>query len=57
VLLLRRAALWEIGISSASRAHHPREAIPVQGSWYGSASDHLAMKVAVKVKAVADTGA
>ena len=37
--------------------HHPREAIPVQGSWYGSASDHLAMKVAVKVKAVADTGA
>ena len=38
-------------------AHHPREAIPVQGSWYGSASDHLAMKVAVKVKAVADTGA
>ena len=38
-------------------AHHPREAIPVQGSWYGSASDHLAMKVAVKVKAVADAGA
>jgi hypothetical protein len=38
-------------------AHHPREAIPVQGSWYGSASDHLAVKVAVKVKAVADTGA
>ncbi len=37
--------------------HHPREAIPVQGSWYGSASDHLAMKVAVNVKAVADTGA
>jgi len=32
---------------------HPREAIPLQGIWYGSASDHLAMKVAVKVKAVA----
>jgi len=31
-------------------AHHPREAIPLQGTWYGSASDHLAMKVAVKVK-------
>jgi transglutaminase-like putative cysteine protease len=35
-------------------AHHPREAIPLQGTWYGSASDHLAMKVAVKVKAAAD---
>jgi transglutaminase-like putative cysteine protease len=31
---------------------HPREAIPLQGTWYGSPSDHLAMKVAVKVKAV-----
>jgi transglutaminase-like putative cysteine protease len=31
-------------------AHHPREAIPLQGTWYGSASDHLAMNVAVKVK-------
>jgi transglutaminase-like putative cysteine protease len=30
--------------------HDPREAIPLQGSWYGSASDHLAMKVAVKVR-------
>jgi transglutaminase-like putative cysteine protease len=27
----------------------PREAIPLQGTWVGSASDHLAMKVAVKV--------
>ena len=35
-------------------AHHPREAIPLQGTWYGSASDHLVMKVAVKVKAAAD---
>ncbi|MGA8616445.1 MAG: transglutaminase family protein [Xanthobacteraceae bacterium] len=33
--------------------HHPREAIPLQGTWFGSVSDHLAMKVAVKVKAVA----
>jgi len=31
-------------------AHHPREAIPLKGTWYGSASDHLAMNVAVKVK-------
>ncbi len=36
---------------------HPREAIPLQGTWYGSASDHRAMKVAVKVKAAADDGA
>jgi transglutaminase-like putative cysteine protease len=38
-------------------AHHPREAIPLQGTWYGSASDHLAMKVAVKVKAATDADA
>jgi transglutaminase-like putative cysteine protease len=29
----------------------PREAIPLQGTWIGTASDHLAMKVAVKVAA------
>jgi transglutaminase-like putative cysteine protease len=29
----------------------PRDAIPLQGTWYGSASDHLAMEVAVRVKA------
>ena len=28
----------------------PREAIPLQGTWIGTASDHLAMKVAVKVR-------
>jgi transglutaminase-like putative cysteine protease len=33
-------------------AHHPREAIPLQGTWFGSACDHLAMNVAVKVKSV-----
>ena len=38
-------------------AHHPREAIPLQGTWYGNASDHQAMKVAVKVKAAADADA
>ena len=31
----------------------PREALPLQGTWIGAASDHLAMKVAVKVAAVA----
>ena len=31
--------------------HDPRQAIPLQGTWIGSASDHLAMKVAVKVTA------
>ncbi len=35
---------------------HPREAVPLQGTWYGSASDHLAMQVAVQVKAAADDG-
>jgi transglutaminase-like putative cysteine protease len=30
---------------------HPRDAIPLQGTWYGSATDHLAMQVAVSVKA------
>jgi transglutaminase-like putative cysteine protease len=35
---------------------HPREAIPLQGTWIGSASDHLAMKVAVKVRADAGAG-
>jgi transglutaminase-like putative cysteine protease len=28
---------------------HPQEAIPLQGTWYGHASDHSAMTVAVKV--------
>src|SRR6516225_5104501 len=36
---------------------HPRQAIPLQGTWYGSPSDHLAMNVAVRIRAVssADT--
>jgi transglutaminase-like putative cysteine protease len=29
--------------------HEPREAIPLQGTWIGTASDHLVMKVAVRV--------
>jgi transglutaminase-like putative cysteine protease len=35
---------------------HPREAIPLQGTWIGSASDHLAMRVAVRVRADAGAG-
>jgi transglutaminase-like putative cysteine protease len=38
-------------------AREPREAIPLQGTWIGTASDHLAMKIAVKVIAAADAGA
>ncbi len=38
-------------------AHHPRAAIPLQGTWYGNPSDHRAMKVAVKVKAAAEADA
>lgn len=33
--------------------HDPRDAVPLQGTWIGSASDHVAMKVAVKVRAAA----
>jgi transglutaminase-like putative cysteine protease len=33
--------------------HHPRQAVPLQGTWFGNPSDHVAMKVAVKVKAAA----
>ena len=36
--------------------HEPQEAIPLQGTWVGLASDHLAMKVAVRV-AAADAAA
>jgi transglutaminase-like putative cysteine protease len=31
---------------------HPREAIPLQGTWYGSPSDYLAMNVGVRVKTI-----
>jgi transglutaminase-like putative cysteine protease len=34
----------------------PRDAVPLQGTWIGAASDHLAMRVAVKVTA-ANAGA
>jgi transglutaminase-like putative cysteine protease len=37
--------------------HDPRAAIPLQGTWIGTASDHLAMKVAVKVTAATNVDA
>ena len=36
--------------------HEPREAIPLQGTWVGTVSDHVAMNVKVKVTAAADVG-
>jgi transglutaminase-like putative cysteine protease len=38
-------------------APDPREAIPLQGTWFGTAADHMAMKVAVKVTTAAVAGA
>ena len=32
---------------------HPHEAIPLQGTWYGSPSDHLAMNVGVRARTIA----
>jgi len=31
---------------------HPREAIPLKGTWYGSPSDHLTMNVGVRVRTI-----
>jgi len=36
-------------------AQDPREAIPLHGTWFGTAADHLGMKVAVKVTAALTT--
>jgi transglutaminase-like putative cysteine protease len=36
-------------------AHHPREAIPLHGTWFGTPADHRGMKVAVKVTAASAT--
>jgi len=38
-------------------ADRPSEAIPLQGTWFGTAADHPVMKVAVKVTTAANTGA
>ena len=55
---IRRAALSGIqDLVRVAVVREPREAIPLQGTWIGTASDHLAMKVAVKVVAAADAEA
>ena len=38
-------------------ARHPAQAIPLQGSWFGSASDYVGMNVNVSIKKVADIAA
>jgi transglutaminase-like putative cysteine protease len=38
-------------------APDPREVIPLQGTWFGTAADHVAMKVAVNVTAAVAAGA
>jgi hypothetical protein len=53
---IHRTARSGIRISCALVVHEPGEAIPLQGTWVGTASDHLAMEVAVRV-AAADAGA
>ena len=35
-------------------ARHPAQAIPLQGSWFGSAGDYLGMDVSVSIHKVAD---
>lgn len=35
-------------------ARHPGQAIPLQGSWFGSAADYLGMNVTVSIRKVAD---
>jgi hypothetical protein len=50
-------AAWEIAAAGnqdvirIAVVRTPREAIPLQGTWIGTVSDHLAMKVAVKISA------
>jgi hypothetical protein len=52
-------APWEIaaagnqGVIRIAVVRNPREVTRLQGTWVGAASDHLAMKVAVKVVAPA----
>jgi transglutaminase-like putative cysteine protease len=38
-------------------ARHPAQAIPLQGSWFGSASDYVGMSVKVSIKKVTDAAA
>jgi transglutaminase-like putative cysteine protease len=38
-------------------ARHPAQAIPLQGSWFGAASDYVGMNVNVSIRKVADLAA
>jgi transglutaminase-like putative cysteine protease len=38
-------------------ARHPAQAIPLQGSWFGDASDYVGMNVNVSIRKVADVAA
>lgn len=38
-------------------ARHPAQAVPLQGSWFGAASDYLGMNVNVSIKKVGDVTA
>ena len=44
-------AIGNQNLIRVATVRHPREATPLQGTWYGSPSDHLAMNVAVRVRA------
>jgi transglutaminase-like putative cysteine protease len=44
-------AIGNQNLIRVATVQHPREATPLQGTWYGSPSDHLAMNVAVRVRA------
>jgi transglutaminase-like putative cysteine protease len=46
------SAIGNQNLIRVAAVQHPGEAIPLQGTWYGSPSDHLAMNVAVRVRAV-----
>jgi transglutaminase-like putative cysteine protease len=37
------------GLVRVAIVHDPRDALPLQGTWIGSATDHLAMKVGVRM--------
>ena len=43
-------------VCGIAAVEHPRDAIPLQGTWYGSASNYVAMQVAVRVKAALNDG-
>jgi transglutaminase-like putative cysteine protease len=45
-------AIGNQNLIRVAAVQHPGEAIPLQGTWYGSPTDHLAMNVAVRVRAV-----